>query len=190
MAVVPLEPRAAEHAAAPCVRLDRSLSYEAWRLLGAGLAGGHDETCWSLGDWAAFGRDRYGRFYRDALFATGVDHVTIGGYAAVARRFAPERRRDDLTFRHHAEVWGVADDAIQDAWLAAAAAGRWSWKELHRRLRAAAGAAPAADNSVVVAADEAQAERWRRAASRSRCALDEWIARALDQAAGSPAFGH
>src|SRR6185295_11927426 len=103
---------------------------------------------------------------------------------------APERRRDDLTFRHHAEVWGVADDAIQDAWLAAAAAGRWSWKELHRRLRAAAGAAPAADNSVVVAADEAQAERWRRAASRSRCALDEWIARALDQAAGSPAFGH
>jgi hypothetical protein len=188
MAVAPLDPPAAEPTA-PGVRLDRSLSYEAWRLLGTGLSTGHDECCWALGDWAAFGRERYGRHYRDALFATGVDHATLGGYATVARRFAPERRRGDLSFRHHAEVWGVADDGVQDAWLAAAAAGRWSWKELHRRLRTA-GTPPAADRALVVAADEAQEERWRRAASRSRCALDEWIARALDRAAANPAFGH
>ena len=190
MAVVMLDPQPADPEAGPGVRLDPALSYEAWRRLGCGLATGFDDSRWALGDWAAFGRDRYGRYYRDALFATGVDFATIGGYAAVARRFAPERRRDDLSFRHHAEVWGVAGDPVQNAWLAAAASGRWSWKELRRRLHGADGAAPATDRNVVVAADEAQQARWLRAASRSRCALDEWIAHALDHAASNPAFGH
>ena len=192
MAVVPADPQSAAvpAVAPPGMRLERSLSFEAWRLLGAGLATRHDGSCWVLGDWAAFGRERYGRFYRDALFATGLDRATIGEYAAVARRFPPERRRADLSFRHHVEVWGVQDDDIQDAWLAAAAAGRWSWKDLHRRLRTAGGAPPPSEQRVVVEADEAQAERWRKAASHSRCALDEWIARALDRAAASPAFGH
>lgn len=178
----PADPNAA-------VPLDPSLSFEAWRRLGAGLANGHDESCWSLGDWAAFGRARYGRFYRDALFATGLDQATLGEYATVARRFPAPRRREDLTFRHHAEVWALPDD-LQDAWLAAAAAGRWTWKELHRHLRAAKDGAPAVDAGVLVAADPEQAERWRGAATRSRCALDEWIARVLDRAASGPAFGH
>ena len=149
MAVVPADPQptAPAERAAPGVRLDPSLSFEAWRLLGAGLSTGHDESCWALGDWIAFGRARYGRYYRDALFATGLDHATLGGYAAVARRFAPARRREDVSFRHHAEVWAVEDD------------------------------------------DEAQAERWRKAATHSRCALEDWIARALDSAASNPAFG-
>src|SRR6201982_369693 len=139
MAVVTLDPQPADPEAGPGLRLDPALSYEHWRGLGGGLATGHDESCWALGDWAAFGRHRYGRYYRDALFATGLDLATIGGDAAVARRVGPERRRAALSFRHHAEVWAVAGDAVQDAWLAAAAAGRWSWKELHRRLRAAEG---------------------------------------------------
>ena len=140
MAVVPVDPQPTAPAEpAIGVRLDPSLSFEAWRLLGAGLSTGFDESCWALGDWVAFGRARYGRFYRDALFATGLDHATLGGYAAVARRFTPARRRADVSFRHHAEVWAVEDDDVQSAWLAAAAAGRWSWKELHRRLRAARG---------------------------------------------------
>ena len=48
---------------------------------------------------------------------------------------------------------------------------------------------PAGDQRVVVEADEAQAERWRKAATHSRCALEDWIARALDSAAANPAFG-
>ena len=99
MAVVPVDPQptAPAEPTAPGVRLDPSLSFEAWRLLGAGLSTGYDESCWALGDWVAFGRARYGRFYRDALFATGLDHATLGGYAAVARRFTPARRRADVT---------------------------------------------------------------------------------------------
>ena len=191
MAVVPVDPQptAPAERAAPGVRLDPSLSFEAWRLLGAGLSTGYDDSCWALGDWVAFGRARYGRFYRDALFATGLDHATLGEYAAVARRFPPARRRADVSFRHHAEVWAVEDDDVQSAWLAAAAAGRWSWKELHRRLRTAGGSPPAGDQRVVVEADEAQAERWRKAATHSRCALEDWIARALDSAAANAAFG-
>ena len=70
MAVVPVDPQPTAPAA-PGVRLDPSLSFEAWRLLGAGLSTGYDDSCWALGDWIAFGRARYGRYYRDALFATG-----------------------------------------------------------------------------------------------------------------------
>jgi len=190
MALVLVDPQSGASSASARVDLDPSLSFEAWRLLGAGLATGYDASCWSLGDWASFGRARYGRFYRDALFATGLDRATLGEYAAVARRFAPSRRRDDLTFRHHAEVWTVADDDVQDAWLAAAAARRWSWKELHRRLRAADGPPRPGDDSVVLAAGHDQTEQWRKAATRSRCALDEWILSALDRAAARAAFGH
>jgi hypothetical protein len=191
MAVLPADPQPSAFAepVAPGVRLDPSLSFEAWRLLGAGLATGFDGSCWALGDWVAFGRGRYGRFYRDALFATGLDQATLGEYAAVARRFTPARRRADLSFRHHAEVWAVEDDDVQSAWLAAAAAARWSWKELHRRLRAAGPTNPPGDQRVLVEADDEQAERWRKAATHSRCALEDWIARALDRAAANPAFG-
>jgi hypothetical protein len=177
---------------APGARLVRSMAFDAWRQLGGRIAIDHDAGRWLLGDWVAHGRAHYGRFYREAaLVATRLDHETLRHHAAVARRFGPARRRQDLTFRHHAEVCAIADDRVQDEWLARAAAGRWSWKELHRRLRAADGTPPPSSaESVVVAADPEQAERWRRAASRSRCALDEWIAAALDRAAGTPAFGH
>jgi hypothetical protein len=171
--------------------LDPAMPFDAWRRLGVAIAIDGDAGRWLLGDWVVLGRGRYGRFYREAaLVATGLDHGTLREHAAVARRFDPSRRRGDLTFRHHAEVCAIADDGVQDAWLARAATDRWSWKELHRRLREADGTPPPdpADR-VVLDADPQQAERWRRAASRSRCALDEWIATALDRAAGTPAYG-
>jgi hypothetical protein len=192
MAAVPADVQSAEPHAAPGARRDPLLSFEVWRALGVGLGIDDDPSRWLLGDWVAHGRARYGRFYRDAaLAATALDHGTLREHAAVARRFDPSRRREELTFRHHAEVCALADGRLQDEWLARAAAGRWSWKELHRRLREADGAPPPpADESVVVAADREQAERWRKAATRSRCALDDWIARALDHAAANAAYGH
>jgi hypothetical protein len=128
-------------AAAARPPFDPRLSFEAWRVLGAGLrpspAGEGDGApgSWALGDWLVFGRGRYGRHYREAAIrASALDPATLRACAAVARRFAPGRRNAALSFAHHAAVVDLGDEA-QDAWLAYAAAGRWSCAELRARMQ-------------------------------------------------------
>ena len=127
---------------------DPRLSFEAWRVLGSGLrpsSAGEDEGApgsWALGDWLVFGRARYGRHYREAAIrASALDPATLRACAAVARRFAPGRRNAALSFAHHAAVVDLGDPA-QDAWLAYAAAGRWSCAELRARMQGIAAPAP------------------------------------------------
>jgi hypothetical protein len=120
---------------------DPRLSFEAWRVLGAGLRpapAGEDDGApgsWALGDWLVFGRGRYGRHYREAAIrASALDPATLRECAAVARRFGPARRNPALSFAHHAAVVDLGDEA-QDAWLAYAAAGGWSCAELRMRMQ-------------------------------------------------------
>jgi len=135
-------------AAAARPPFDPRLSFEAWRVLGSGLrpsSAGEDESApgsWALGDWLVFGRARYGRHYREAAIrASALDPATLRACAAVARRFAPGRRNAALSFAHHAAVVDLGD-AAQDAWLAYAAAGRWSCAELRARMQGIAPPAP------------------------------------------------
>ena len=139
-------------------------------------------TSWWLGDWLAFGRTKYGRRYKNAISATGLDYQTLRNYAVVARRFELSRRRDNLTFQHHAELCALRDDR-QDYWLDRAAAGRWSRNELRRQLRAVKERQPIASEVLHVAVDQRQARRWREAAQRSGCAFGPWIVRVVDDAA-------
>jgi hypothetical protein len=72
----------------------------------------------------------YGRRYKEAVAATGLDYQTLRNYAVVARRFELSRRPDNLPFQYHAEV-GSLSDYEQDHWLDLGAAGRhWSRNEL------------------------------------------------------------
>jgi hypothetical protein len=141
-------------------------------------------TAWWLGDWIAFGQMKYGRLYKDAIVATGLDYQTLRNYAVIARRFELSRRRDDLTFQHHAEVCALNDDD-QDLWLDRAARYKWSRNELRRRLRAlsteSSGPSPAAVRLLV---EPGRAVRWRQAAQRCECGLETWITQVLDDAAG------
>ena len=57
--------------------------------------------------------------------ATGLDYQTLREYGVVARRFEWSRRRDNLSFQHHAEVCALTG-AEQDRWLDLAAPNRWS----------------------------------------------------------------
>jgi hypothetical protein len=128
-------------AAAAHPPFDPRLSFEAWRVIGAGLrpspAAEDDgaQGSWALGDWLVFGRGRYGRHYREAAIrASALDPATLRACAAVARRFAPARRNAALSFAHHAAVVDLGTEA-QDAWLAYAAAGGWSCAELRARMQ-------------------------------------------------------
>jgi hypothetical protein len=175
-------PRAPVRSTVTGARFDPLLGFEDWKGFGTRLGTYANASAWWLGDWLAFGRDKYGRRYKEGVAATGLEYQTLRNYAVVARRFAPARRRPELTFQHHAEVTALPD-AEQDAWLERAVAGRWSRNELRRRLRAAAGAPVAADEIFRVAVARRQGERWRRAAERCRCAPEAWIARVVDEAA-------
>jgi len=167
-----------------CARFDPLLTYSSWTDLGIRLARYANGTAWWLGDWMVFGRHKYGRRYRDALAATGLDYQTLRNYAVVARRFEPSRRREDLSFHHHAEVCKL-DDQTQDYWLDVASAHRWSRNELRRRIRAG-GEAEMPDRAFVrVGSSPESIERWRRAAESSTVGFGEWIERTLDAAAAA-----
>ena len=165
---------------------DPLLPFEVWCELGPRIARHSTATAWWLGDWLVYGQGKYGRRYKDAIAATGLDYQTLRNYAMVARRFALSRRRDGLSFHHHAEICALTD-AEQDRWLDSAVAQGWTRNELRRRLRAQR--LPAAAGALRVLRVEVSGERerrWRQAARDSGRSLEEWITAVLDDAARSP----
>ena len=91
---------------------------------------------WWLGDWLRYGNARYGCKYAAAAKATGYDAQTLMNMAYVAGRFEVFRRREGLSFGHHAELAGLATED-QDLWLDRAVAGRLSVRALRRELQEA-----------------------------------------------------
>lgn len=59
---------------------------------------------WWIGDWLQYGAVRWGEKYTEAARITGYDVKTLRNIAYVAKRFDLSRRRDKLTWSHHAEV--------------------------------------------------------------------------------------
>lgn len=166
------------------MRFDPLMPIDEWKAVGAKVAFYSEATAWWLGDWLLFGQMKYGRRYKEGVARTGLDYQTLRNYALVARRFELSRRRDNLSFQHHAEVCALPEDR-QDVWLDLAAKARWSKMELRRRVRAAATESmPGTTGTTLHLLVEADRdERWRAAAERSRCALEVWITRSLDAAA-------
>jgi hypothetical protein len=76
---------------------------EAWRI-GTQLSAAVSSSAWCLGDWLVYGQAAFSGRYRDALEQTSLDYQTLRSYAWVARRFPVSRRRDNLSFGHHAET--------------------------------------------------------------------------------------
>jgi hypothetical protein len=169
------------------MRFDPLMPIDRWKAVGTRIAAYSDAASWWLGDWLAFGQAKYGRRYKEGVALTGLEYQTLRNYTAVARRFDVSRRRDDLSFQHHAELCALTDDA-QDVWLDLAASNRWSKAELRRRVRATAAGPPTAggEGAVLRLTLERQREHlWREAARRGDCALETWMVRVLDDAASS-----
>jgi hypothetical protein len=172
---------------APCTRvglqLSDGLSFEGWRALGRRIGGVADASTWWLADWAAYGESRYGQKYGRAIAVTGFDDQTLRNYVWVARRFELSRRRDSLSFAHHAEVAALRAEE-QDAWLDRAEASGWSRNELRARLRAESpDRKPTRVEHVRLSVDSRRAERWRKAAGASGLELSDWLVTVADDAA-------
>jgi hypothetical protein len=176
------------------LRFDSFIPFEEWQSLGRRLGARASASAWWIGDWICFGRATYGRQYRSALIATGLDYQTLRNYASVARRFELSRRRYKLTFQHHAVVRSLTDDD-QDHWLTLAEENRWSRNELRRAIRASKltdrGDDPVSSEirtQLTITPPPARLACWRAEAERAGLTLEDWIVVMVERflSAGGP----
>ena len=167
------------------LHLRPGMSFKEWSTLGCRLGHVSSASAWALGDWLLFGQRNFGRRYRVALQETNLDYQTLRKSAWVAGRFDPARRREALSFQHHAEVAAMTESE-QELWLRRAEAGHWSRNELRRRLTMHRSAwRPQPPESVVMRFEvtpESQ-RRWQQAAASKRLPLQEWLRAVADAAA-------
>lgn len=92
-------------------------------------------SSWWIGDWVNYGNAKFGEKYSRAAQVTSYDIQTLMNMAYVASRFEISRRRENLSWSHHAEV-AALPPAEQDRWLEYAGANRVSVSGLREQLRA------------------------------------------------------
>jgi hypothetical protein len=166
--------------------LPATLPFQTWQRIGMQIRVLSDSSAWWLGDWLLYGQKRYPDRYKQAVGETSLDYQTLRNYAWVARSLPVSRRRDKLSFQHHAEV-AALPDAEQDLWLDRAEIFGWSKSELRRRLRACRGAPPevpvALSKLLKVSVALECEQRWRMAAEFANSTLEDWVTLTLDHAA-------
>ncbi len=165
------------------LQLPARLTFERWHALGRRIGIISNASSWWLGDWALYGEGSYGEKYKQAIAVTGLDYQTLRNYAWVAGRFDLSRRRDKLSFGHHAELAALPQHQ-QDKWLDQAERNRWSRNELRAQLREEKRARiPRGVEHLRLNVDTKRVERWKAAAEAERLALTDWLAAAADDAA-------
>jgi hypothetical protein len=110
--------------------LPDGLSFERWQELGRELCAREKVLNWWIGDWWAFGDHRYGE--RARIAAEGVFGIGFGALrnsASICRSFETSRRRDTLSWSHHAEVAALPPEEA-DALLERAVAENLSTRNL------------------------------------------------------------
>jgi hypothetical protein len=89
---------------------------------------------WLIGDWIAYGNEKFGERYARASKITGYDTQTLMNMVYVASRFSVSRRRENLSWSHH-ESLAAVDVKEQDEWLDRATEHRWSVSDLRTMRR-------------------------------------------------------
>jgi hypothetical protein len=110
------------------------MDHPRWVAVGRRLGGISRSNQWWLGDWLRYGSAKWGEKYVEASRITGYDVRSLANMATLAACFEISRRRDDLSWSHHAVVAALGPDE-QDRWLDMAAAERLSVADLRIELR-------------------------------------------------------
>ncbi|TDC10066.1 LmbU and cloE [Nonomuraea longispora] len=164
--------------------LPQAMPYASWERLGKQIALITDSSTWWLGDWLNYGEKSFPDRYQRAIAGTSLNYQTLRNYAWVARRFPMNRRRDRVSFQHHAELASLAPDE-QDEWLDRVEQNRWSRNQLRHQLRnkcVGARVRPQ-ETPVTLHIDHSREERWQQAAGEAQRTLHEWMTMVLDQVA-------
>ncbi|WP_406120425.1 LmbU family transcriptional regulator [Streptomyces canus] len=197
-----------DHTTIPKTGLEfpRNMPFARWLDVGRHLAGAASSSAWCLGDWLNYGEVSYNGRYREAIEQSSLDYQTLRNYAWVTRKFERHRRRENLSFGHHAEVASLSEPE-QNYWLQKAEDLAWSRNGLRRQIRASLNeradkppvqkterstdpvtGAPSPEGlspSIRICFTPRQLELCTLAADRVGTTVEEWAARVLDQTARS-----
>jgi hypothetical protein len=169
------------------LQLPPGLPLAAWTRVGHHISLLSSSSAWWQGDWLIYGRENFPDRYRRAMEETSLDYQTLRNYVWVARRFSVSRRRDNLSFQHHATVAALPNEQ-QDIWLDLASSLHWSLMQLRAQVRAASGKAAGQrpQNPAVLQLELSgdRRKRWEAAALKQQHAnLAEWIMHVIDDMA-------
>ncbi len=89
---------------------------------------------WWIGDWLLYGAAKWGEKYAEAARITGYDPGSLRNMASMASHFPLSRRRDNLTWCHHAAVASLPEGE-QDHWLDRAADEKLAVADLRLELK-------------------------------------------------------
>jgi hypothetical protein len=110
------------------------MEYRDWVEMGRYLGALGRGSQWWIGDWLLYARGKWGEMYTEAMKITGYDYGSLRNMASMAQEFNLSRRRDKLTWGHHAAVASLTHDE-QHHWLDRAVALKWSREDLRTELR-------------------------------------------------------
>jgi hypothetical protein len=113
---------------------------------------------WWLGDWILYGNARFGERYSRAVKLTGYDAQSLMNMVYVASRFDVYRRRENLSWSHHASLASLDHDR-QEHWLSRAESERLSVADLRVELRGERRAREAAERAASSPEGEDDASR-------------------------------
>jgi hypothetical protein len=118
-------------------RAPADLAPEIYYQIGAVLGITERARGWWWGDYILYGERRYGEMYAQAMDLSGLQYTTLAHYVNVCKRIDFCRRRQNLTFSHHA---AVARDYLttkqQDRLMLASERLFWSVKKLEEMCHA------------------------------------------------------
>lgn len=168
------------------LRLPKDLPLQTWARIGDQISLLTNSSAWWLGDWLIYGRDNYPNRYRHAMKKTSLDYQTLRNYAWVAGRFDVSRRRDTLSFQHHAAVASLSA-ADQDEWLDRASANNWSMARLRAEVKAGTaktgGRSQSERRIIHLNLSGTRLDQWAAAAQQQQKDLVEWAVSILDETA-------
>jgi hypothetical protein len=186
VAIIEPEPVSLPPSGSLSLALPKGLAFEQWQAIGRELAAREKVLNWWIGDWWAFGEHRYGeraKALADGLF--GKAFQTIANAGTVSRSLETSRRREALSWSHHAEVAPLARQSGEAAQMLLDRAERESMTvaQVRAAVRVLQGKTAA---EVLTARDEdpdhyevlAIARAWNRAQLRNRAAFMELVGEA------------
>lgn len=93
------------------LHIDDDVPIEEWIRIGDFLQMAQDSLNFWIGDWLAFGDRQYGEMYPQGIQeATGKTYEQLANCKYVATRVEADRRKDNLSWSHHAVVAKLEPD--------------------------------------------------------------------------------
>ena len=153
--------------------LPPGITYDEWAAVGVRIQRTHRSILFWAGDWLLHGQRAFGERFAQAIEVTGHSAQTLMNGLWVCERIEPSRRREKLSFTHHAEVAALSP-SDQEIFLSRAVDEGLSTRELRLAVREFTGKGPKAEKE-----QEEREAKERRKESPMEFDLKEWTTESL-----------